>query len=60
MASERERELRRRRKRQQKFNVYARRAANAQPAEKAVLAEKLRKLTPGAQVKIEQLGLADQ
>ena len=60
MPIERHRELRRRRRRQKKLDIYARRAKSASPAEKASLAHKIRSLTPGAEIVIERLGLSDQ
>ncbi|MFN5322263.1 MAG: DUF6800 family protein [Planctomycetota bacterium] len=46
-ASERQRELRRRRHRKQKLVNWKRRAAKASSSEKEVLAAKIRRLTPG-------------
>ncbi|MGO9112518.1 MAG: DUF6800 family protein [Thermoguttaceae bacterium] len=51
--SEREQELKRRRHRKKKFEVFARKLAKATVSEKAVIAEKLRCLTPGCEVLIE-------
>jgi hypothetical protein len=59
MAIERHRELRRRRTRRKKMNIYARRAATASASEKAVLAAKIRRITPGAGLIIEKLAIAD-
>ena len=52
-ASERQRELRRRRHRKVKMAVLKRRAAKASSSEKEVLAAKVRRLTPGADQIIE-------
>ena len=55
--SERRRELRRRRHRKHKLNHFKQRLKNASASEKEVIATKLRKLTPGAEVLIESFGL---
>jgi hypothetical protein len=60
MGIERHREIRRRRKRKQKLAVYKRRVKSASAAEKAVIARKLRMLTPGADSIIESLGIQDR
>jgi hypothetical protein len=57
---ERHRELRRLRRRRKKVSIIKRRAKSASPSEKPVLAAKLRALTPGAEVLIQQLNLQDQ
>jgi hypothetical protein len=51
--SERKQELKRRRHRQKKYKVFSRKLAKATVSEKSVIAEKLRKLTPGCEVLIE-------
>ena len=48
MGTERTRELRRRRHRRKKVTKLLARAEKGSPAEKAVVVEKLRRLTPGA------------
>jgi hypothetical protein len=48
--SERRRELRRRRHRRKKINIFKRKLVSATVSEKAVIAEKLRQLTSGAEV----------
>ncbi|HAN98243.1 MAG TPA: hypothetical protein DCQ98_12795 [Planctomycetaceae bacterium] len=58
--SERQRELRRRRHRRVKLQKLASRAAKASSSEKAVLAAKLRGLTPGAEDLIIRWGLEDR
>jgi hypothetical protein len=47
---ERRKELRRRRHRRKKIKIFARKLAKATVSEKALIAEKLRNLTPGAEV----------
>jgi hypothetical protein len=51
--SERKRELRRRRHRTKKLNILARKLASATVSEKTMIADKLRSLTPGGEVLIE-------
>jgi hypothetical protein len=60
VAIERMRELRRRRSRKKKLGILKRKAAKANPSEKAAIAMKLRKLTPGAEVIINNLGLEER
>jgi hypothetical protein len=55
--SERRRELGRRRHRKQKLAKIKKRAEKASASEKQVLCEKLRRLTPGAETLITNLGL---
>lgn len=55
--SERKRELRRRRHRKKKVAKLLDRSKKASPADKATIVEKLRRLTPGADVLIEAHGL---
>jgi len=55
--TERQREIRRRRKRRAKVQALSLKAERANTAEKGVIARKLRKLTPGADVIIERLGI---
>jgi hypothetical protein len=47
--SERKRELRRRRHRRKKVNTFARKLEKATVSERAVIADKLRALTPGGE-----------
>jgi hypothetical protein len=54
---ERDRELRRRRHRAKKLASLEKKAAKATKAEKPLIADKLRKLTPGANILIERWGL---
>lgn len=55
--SERKRELRARRKRRQKVNRIKERCPKMDSATKAATAEKLRRMTPGAEELIKALGL---
>ena len=55
--SERKRELRRRRHRKKKVAKLVAKAGKASPADKAGIAEKLRRLTPGAEVLIAAHGI---
>ena len=57
MAIERMRELRRRRARKRKVRIYTRKAATATVSEKNMIANKIRKLTPGGDEIIARLGL---
>lgn len=57
---ERHKELRQRRHRKKKMLVLKRRAAKATPSEKAHIAAKIRRLTPGAEVVIAALGLEER
>lgn len=56
-ASERKRELRRRRTRTKKVTLLKTRAAKATKSEKEVIATKLRRLTPGGEQLIEAMKL---
>lgn len=58
--SERSRELTRRRHRKIKLNQLKRRTAKASASEKVVIAAKIRRLTPGATIIIEKLGLEER
>ncbi len=55
--SERKRELRRRRTRTKKVTLLKARAVKATKSEKEVIAAKLRKITPGAQLLIDNMKL---
>lgn len=57
--SERSRELRRRRHRKAKITHLKGRLGKASASEKVVIAGKLRKMTPGAEVIISTMGLQD-
>ncbi len=54
---ERKKELRRRRHRRKKLAQLAKRLKKATVSEKAIIAEKIRKLTPGAETIIANWGL---
>lgn len=53
-------ELRQRRKRKKKLAVFKRRAVKASASEKAVIANKIRRMTPGAEIIIANLGLEEK
>lgn len=57
MGIERMREIRRRRTRRKKMDILKRKSAKANASEKLVIANKIRRLTPGAEVVISNLGL---
>ena len=57
MAIERMREIRRRRSRRKKMAILKRKAGKANASEKTAIAAKIRKLTPGAEIVIANLGL---
>lgn len=57
---ERHRELRRRRKRKQKLKVLKRKTGKATPSEKAIIAGKIRNMTPGAETIIANWGLEER
>lgn len=56
--SERQREIRRRRKRREQVGALKKRMEKATQSEKVEIARKLREITPGAEVLIESWGLA--
>lgn len=55
--SDRKQEIKRRRHRRKKLEHFKHKLKKATTSEKGVMAEKLRKMTPGAEVIIEHLGL---
>ena len=57
--SDRAQEIKRRRKRRQKLEVFKRRLRTATASEKAVIIEKIRKMTPGSEEVIGNLGIAE-
>jgi hypothetical protein len=57
MGSERERELRRRRKRLKSVTAIKKKSEKATAAEKEVLAAKLRRMSPGGELIVASLGL---
>lgn len=58
--SERQRELRRRRKRKENLDEMKAKLPKASPSEKAEMARKLRRMTPGCEVLIERWGLEER
>jgi hypothetical protein len=57
---QRQRELAQRRNRKKKIAILKRKAVKANATEKAVLAAKIRRMTPGAEQVIANLGLEDR
>ncbi len=57
---ERRKEIKRRRHRREKLTHYKKRIEKANPSEKAVIATKLRALTPGAEILIATLQLEER
>jgi hypothetical protein len=57
---QRHRELRQRRHRKKKMAILKRRASKANTSEKVIIANKIRRLTPGAEVIIAALGLEER
>ena len=57
---ERKKELKQRRHRKKKLALLARRLKKATVSEKAVICEKVRKLTPGCEVILSAWGLTQQ
>jgi hypothetical protein len=58
--SDRKQEIKRRRKRREKVDKFKRKVKKATTSEKLVMADKLRKLTPGAESIIGNLGLEER
>ena len=58
--SDRHQEIQRRRQRKKKLAILTRKAAKASASDKLVIAAKLRKMTPGAHLIIERLGLEER
>jgi hypothetical protein len=58
--SDRQQEIKRRRHRRKKYVAIAGKLKKATVSEKAVLADKLRKLTPGCEELIERWGLVEK
>jgi hypothetical protein len=56
-SSERRKEIKRRRHRRKKIGLFAKKLASATVSERATIAEKLRALTPGGQVVVDQWDL---
>jgi hypothetical protein len=55
--SDRKQEIKRRRHRRKKIEHFKHRLKKATTSEKSVIADKLRKMTPGAELVIDHLGL---
>jgi hypothetical protein len=58
--SDRQQEIKRRRHRRKKYAAIGAKLKKTTVSEKAVLADKLRKLTPGCEVLIERWGLVEK
>jgi hypothetical protein len=58
--SDRKQEIKRRRHRRKKMQVFKRKLAKATVSEKAAIANKIRGMTPGAEVIISSLGLEER
>ena len=58
--SERQKEIKRRRKRRAKLKVFRTKAAKASVSEKGEIARKLREMTPGAEGLIAELALEER
>jgi hypothetical protein len=58
--SERQKELKRRRHRREKLTRLKLRAKNANQSEKSVIAEKIRRLTPGGEEIVERMELEER
>ena len=58
--SERKKEIKRRRHRRRKLERWKAKLPNATPAERAAIAERVRKLTPGGEQIVEKWGIQDQ
>jgi hypothetical protein len=55
--SDRHQEIHRRRHRRKKISIFKRKLAKATASEKAIIVEKIRKMTPGCEIVIANLGL---
>lgn len=58
--SDRKQEIKRRRHRRVKIKLFKRRLKKATASEKSLFVEKFRKMTPGCEVVIANLGLAER
>ena len=58
--NERQKEIKRRRKRRVKLKMFRAKAPKASASEKAVIATKLREMTPGAELLVQELGLEER
>jgi hypothetical protein len=57
--SDRKQEIQRRRHRKKKISVFERKLKTASASDKTAIADKIRKLTPGAELIIERLKLTE-
>ena len=57
--SDRKQEIQRRRHRKKKLAIFGRKLKTASASDKSAIAEKIRKLTPGAELIIGRLGLQE-
>ena len=57
--SDRKQEIQRRRHRKKKLGIFARKLKTASASDKSAIAEKIRKLTPGAELIIGRMGLQE-
>jgi len=57
---QRHRELRQRRHRKKKLGIFKRKLTKANASEKAIIANKIRRLTPGGEVIVANLGLEER
>ena len=57
--SDRKQEIKRRRHRKKKLSIFKRKLKKASASEKQVIADKIRNMTPGAEVIIANLGIDD-
>ncbi len=58
--SDRMQEIKRRRKRQSKLAMFQRKLKKATASEKTLIAEKIRRMTPGCEQVLKNLNLADR
>ena len=58
--SDRHQEIKRRRRRKKKLVIFKRRLKKATVSERSVIADKIRKMTPGCEVIIENLSLEER
>ena len=58
--SDRKQEIKRRRHRKKKLNIFKRKLRKSSASDKLVIADKIRKMTTGAEIIIATLGLEDK
>jgi hypothetical protein len=58
--SDRKQEIKRRRHRRKKFDIFKRKLKKATTSEKAAIAERIRKMTPGCEQAIENFKLENK